>query len=54
MLLGFGLEQGPHEMGRELPVLPYFSLHSVRAGSLIPGFWVSWVFGFFFKDATSH
>lgn len=35
MVLGFGLEQGPHEVRRGWPVSPSFSLHSVRAGSLI-------------------
>lgn len=39
MLLGFGLEQGSHEVeGRESVSLG-FSLHSVKAHSLILGNW---------------
>lgn len=44
MLLGFVLEQGPHEVGARLPVLLSFSLCSVKVHSLILGNWVGFLF----------
>lgn len=44
VLLGFVLEQGPHEVGARLPVLLSFSLCSVKVHSLILGNWVDFLF----------
>lgn len=44
MLLGFGLEQRPHEAEGRLPVSLSFSLCSVKAHSLILGNCVGFLF----------
>lgn len=44
MLLGFGLEQGPHEVGGRLPVSLPFSLHSAKAHSFILRNWMGFLF----------